>query len=162
MRGRRLNVAPVLTDMTLSFAGSGLSSNLTVDLRTGAYRYTDAAGKMVSATTGFDSQILLQWLSGGGWKPGDPVDQQLADGMMTCIAATSPAQAAEKEPTQLPINGTSFGIKAFPTFNFDPGGSYGYPPNWPWLFVLEYLWVVLWLLGVVWLVRRQRWRFKKG
>lgn len=136
-----------VTQLTLELQTQRTVGPLTVDLASGTSRYTDAAGQAVTRPGPFDPGAVLAWLGSAGFDTTDPKIQARAADVHAAAQEIPQAQNKVsylgKEPDGSQV------VTAHPSFIT----TMPRPNPWTMLGVLG-LWVVVWLAGIVWIVRR--------
>jgi hypothetical protein len=148
--GQQVPPRPVpVTQLTLDLQTQRTVGPLTVDLATGASRYTDAAGQAATRPGPFDPAAVLAWLGSAGFDTTDPKVQARAADIHAAAREIPQAQNKFSNLGKEP-NGSQV-VTAHPSLITTTPR----PNPWTALGVVGF-WVVVWLAGIVWIVRRNR------
>jgi len=138
-----------VTELTLRLQTGQGAGPLTVDLASGASRYTDAAGRTATRPGPFDPAAVLAWLGGAGFDTADPKIQARAADIHAAAQEIPQAQSKVSHLGKEPNGGQV--VTAHPSFITTTPR----PSPWTALGILGF-WVVVWLAGIVWIVRGNR------
>jgi hypothetical protein len=130
----------VLRLTTLSTpSGPSKTSELTVDPANFGYRYVGKDGQPVTASTGFDAHVILDWMEAVG-----------IDGGNAAVQTETTELFAQANAMGAPSGG-NVPMPSFNTLKNSMHGTYG-SPLW-WTITQLILWPLIWLLGL--------WRFAR-
>ncbi len=143
-----------MTELTLDLQSA--AGPIHVDLPGGAWRYDDGKGRTVSGPGPFNAAVILQCLGDAGF---DVTDSRIQSRAADIEAAVAEKPQAVSRFTRLRQDtpGGQPPVIAHPTF------INAMPRPVPWVFqAVVASWVVVWLAGLLWIVRRHRGRAARG
>ena len=147
--GQQAAAQPVpVTELTLDAGTGGGAGPMQVDLSTNAWRYRNAKRQTVSNGP-FGPAAVLQWLGDMGF---DTTDARIQSRAADIHAGVQEMPQAQNKFTDFGKDGRDpFGVvTAHPTFVTTM------PRPIPWVeWGLPAAWVVVWLVGLLWIIRRR-------